>query len=216
MKNKYRFYGFNEAYDAILKMGEDLDGEEPARLFSDLIQYPDPEGKELEKLKKLYIHVTRDDAKGFLVGLLGIRSFKKSFFVMLDYLYSYSQKIENDSIRAILKKYSLDAEVNLEPDDCDTIVSVMLGFLQTPCPEVRNSDEFMFKDLDKFRVELHKREIAMWILVVLDHYPPTPSRSRMMIQEKADLIVCYDESDYSLGVFPKTLGYCLSQWKEIR
>jgi hypothetical protein len=209
--NKGNLNGFNEAYEAILKMNGDLNGKEHVRVFSPLIEYSDPEGKKLEKLKRLYVHVKRDDAKGFLVRLLGIRSFQKSFFVMLDYLCSYSQKIHNNNIRAILKKYSLDADVNLEPDECDAIVSAILDFLETPCPEVR-----VFEDLDKFRIELTKREISMWILVVLDHYPTTPNKSRMMMQKKGDLIVCYDESDYSLGIFPKSLSYCLSQWKEIR
>jgi len=218
--NKNNVDGFNAAYKAILKMNGDLNGQDHVLVFSDLVQYPDPEGneKKSEKLKRLYVHVKRDDAKGFLIGLLGlgVRNFQKNFFVMLDYLCSYAQKVDNKNIRAILKKYSLNANINLEPDECGAIVSAMLGFLETPCPDVRISDEFMMKDLNKFRIELNKREIAMWILVALNHYPATPNKSRMMIEEKGDLIVCYDESDYSLGIFPKSLSYCLSQWKEIR
>ena len=216
MKNEYRFYGFNEAYEAILKMNGDLGGEDHVRVFSDLVQYPDPDGKEFEKLKRLYVHVNREDAKGFLVRLLGIRSFKQSFFVMLDYLRSYSRKVDNNNIRAILKQYSLDANVNLQPDECNAIVSAILDFLKIPCPKVRNSDDLMMRDLERFRVELNKREIAMWILVVLDHYPKTPNKSRMLMQERGELIVCYDQSDYSYGVYPKSLSHCLSQWKEIR
>ena len=109
-KSKFRFYGFNEAYEAILKMNGDLDGKDHVRVFGDLVHYPDPYGKKFEKLKRLYVHVNRDDAKGFLVGLmgLGIRNFQKNIFVMLDYLCSFSEKVDNDNIRAIMKKYSLE------------------------------------------------------------------------------------------------------------
>lgn len=217
-KSKFRFYGFNEAYEAILKMKGDLDGEDHVRVFGDLVHYPDPEGKKFEKLKRLYVHVNRDDAKGFLVGLMGIgiRKFQKNIFVMLDYLYSFSQKVDNDNIRKILKKHSLEDDIDLDPDECVVVVSAILKFLESPCPEVRNSQKFMLKDLNKFRVELTKREIAMWILIALIHYPNTPDKSRTMIQERGELIVSYDESDYSYGVYPKSLRHCLAQWKEIR
>lgn len=148
--------------------------------------------------------------------MIVIPYFQKNLFIMLDYLCSFSEKVDNDTIRAILKKYSLDDDINLEPDECDIVASTMLKFLETPCPKVRNSQKYMLKDLDKFRVELTKREIAMWVLVALDHYPKTPEKSRMIMQKKGELIVSYDESDYSYGVCPKSLSHCLSQWKEIR
>lgn len=215
-KRKFRFYGFNEAYGAILKMNRDLDGEDHVRVFGDLVHYPDPEGKKFEKLKRLYFHINRDDAKGFLIGMMVIPDFQKNLLFMLDYLFSFSEKVDNDNIREILRKYSLDDDLDLEPDECDVVVSAMLKFLESPCPEVRNSEKFMLRDLNKFRVELTKREIAMWILVALDHYPKTPDKSKRMMQEKGDLIVSYDESDYSYGVSPKSLSHCLSQWKEVR
>lgn len=188
--NRSAFDNFNDAYEAILKMNGDLNGEEPISVFSPLIQYPDPEDKELEKIKRLYTHVTVPEGKSFLARLILIRvvfDMKKGLLVVLDDLY-FQHKIGNDKIREILKKNSLFSDnLNLETDECNAIISVMLDFLETPCPDV-----WSFNDLVKFRDKLMEREHAAHILLALKKYPKTSEKSKVTIQKKGDLIVIYD------------------------
>jgi hypothetical protein len=182
---------FNEAYETILKMNGDLNGQDHLYLFDPLIQYSDPERKELKKLKRLYAHVTSLDGKSSLAQLILIRvihdDIEKGLLIILDNLYS-QHKIGNNQIHDILMKRDILADIlNLESNECDAIISVMLAFLETPCPEIRN-----FNDTVKYHDVLTNRLHAAHILGGLINHPKTTQISKETIRKKGDLIVIYD------------------------
>lgn len=136
-----------------------------------------------EALLKLYSRATTQVAKVVLADNIGAFYKEQGLLVLVDNLYS-QQLIGNDNIHAIFKKHSLVADVSLEPDECDSIISGLLEFLEVPGPEINSSDAE-----EKFKIDIINRVSAARILVVLSGYPNTSEESRAKIQGKSNLIV---------------------------
>ena len=156
-----------------------------------------------ERLISLYTKIESQKVRHVIAIWIGAFHKKKGLILLLDNLYS-QQILGNDSIRATLKKYPLFGDVNLEPAECDEIISALLDFLGTPCPEINN-----FDDSFKFRDNLENREIATRILVVLNEYSNTWKTSKTVIQSKGDLIATYVLVDAGTAngiYYPKTIN----------
>jgi hypothetical protein len=230
MKNKQRFEGslddrLNAAYEEILSINNkrrsegslddrlnaayekilDKNGEVDDALLDDFAL--NQSHREPERLISLYTQIKSQKAKNVFARWIGSFHKKKGLILLLDNLYS-QQIIGNDNIRAILKKYPLFADVNLESSECDEIISVVLDFLDIPCPEINDFDDYL-----KFMDDLINREKAARILVVLNEYYNTSMKSIMMIQNKGDLIATYELFDAATanGIFaPIALNNYLS------
>lgn len=187
---------FNAACKAILN----TKGEIPLSLRNEfLASY----GGRASELIKFYAQAETQETKNYFAGWIGSFCKKKGLIALVDNLYS-QQIIDDGGIRTLLKKYPLFADVCLEPAECDAIISVMLDFLDTPCPEIDSLDDEI-----KFEVDQDNRTSAARILVVLAGYSNTSSKSRARIQSKGDLIVRYVLADASFqnGFYlPKTLN----------
>ena len=189
---------FNEAYETILKMNGDLDGEDPRIVLSHLIHSSDPEGKkkELEKLKKIYTHITIPNGKMNLAQriLHGMYPIEKILIVILDNLF-YQHKEGGNPIHNILKKYSiLDESFNLTSNEYDLIISALLDLLEAPYPDVQNYD-----DLRINHIVLMKREHAGGLLKQLLKQGKLSQKNKEMIKRKGNLIVTpYSDIDYGV------------------
>jgi len=160
--------------------------------------------KNPNELVSFYAQAKTQEAKSDLASWIGAFCKEQGLLALVDYLYS--QGLNNNRIRAILKKYPLFADFSLESTECDAIISVMLSFLVTPYPIINSSD-----DEEKFKVDLLKRESAARILVVLNGYQNTSSESKARIQEKYDLPIAYHCIDRMHDVFViKVLYHYLS------
>jgi hypothetical protein len=220
MKNKQRFEGnlddrLNAAYDEILSINNkrqfkdnlddllnaayekilDKNGEVDDMLLSDFAL--NQSHRKPERLISLYTQIKSRKVKHVIALWIGSFHKKKGLILLVDNLYS-QQIIGNASIRTILEKYPLFADVNLEPAECDEIISVLLDFLDIPCPEINDFDDYL-----EFIDDLINREKAARILVVLNEYYNTSMKSIMMIQNKGDLIATYELFDAATanGIF---------------
>ncbi len=148
-----------------------------------------------EKLIKLYARAETWEPKVVLASWIGSFYKVKGLLVLVDSLYSH-KLIANGSIQAILEKYSLLEELDLKSEECEAIVSAVLGYLENPGPRIDNPH-----DEKKFRIDSMNRTSAARILVVLEDYPKTSKESRTRVQSKGDLIVTYRCADRMIDDF---------------
>lgn len=121
----------------------------------------------------------------------------KAFFFLLDSLNL--QNIGDDSIWAILEKYPLLSNMSLSTSECDKVISVMLSFLEeSPATKWGSFHDGLS---EKFSVERHNRRNATCALVILNKYSATSKRAKKLIFRKRNLIVFYDQTDYSYEYF---------------
>lgn len=174
---------FNAVGEAILNTKGDI----PFFLISGLLGTYDQRAP--EKLISLYARANTREAKIELTDFIGSFCNERSLFVLVDNLYS-QQIVGGNHIHTILKQHSLLAENNLEPDECDAIISAVLNYLESPGHRIENSD-----DEKKYEIERKNRTSAARILMVLNGYPKISKETRARIQSKGNLIVTYHCAD---------------------
>ena len=147
-----------------------------------------------EEVLRSYTQAKTREEKADMVGWIGGHYKEKGLLTLVDYLYS--ERIGDARIREILKKYSLFDEVVLEMAECDSIVAVVLSYLETPCPYINDFDEEL-----KYWIDNIVRESAARVLVVLNRYPNTSEEAKTRIRQSADLTVMYLCPDRMSGGF---------------
>ncbi len=169
------------------------EGEKIFHLESVLMGFCDEDAA--EKLIKLYARAKTREQKVVLARWIGSSFKEMGLLVLVDNLYS-QKLIGNGSIRAILEKYSLLEVQDLKSEECEAIVSAVLGYLGTPGPRIEN-----MADEKKYKIDDINRTCAARILVVLNRFPKLSKISRLKIQIKRYLIVTYHCVDRMHDIF---------------
>lgn len=182
-----------QIFDVVGDVFTNAKGKVPSYLIHALVS---PHDKVVpENLIRIYSQTKAREAQFILAEWIGAFYKEQGLLVMLDNLYA--QKIfSNDSIRAILEKYSLISGVRLELNECDAVVSAALDFLEIPGHKIDNMN-----DEQKYEVESSNRTSAARILVVLNRYPDLTKESKVRIQSSGDLIVTYHCTDRMYDAF---------------
>jgi hypothetical protein len=183
----------NRIFNVVVEAFLNAKGELPSFLIHALVS---PHDKVVpENLLRIYDQAKTREARFVLAEWIGAFYKERGLLVLIDNLFA-QQIIGNDSIRAILAKYSLLAGVSLESDECDAIVSAALDYLETPGPRIENWD-----DDKKYKIDSINRTSAARILVALNRYSKTSKESQARIQGKGDVIVTYFCFDLMYDVF---------------
>ena len=148
-----------------------------------------------ENLIRIYSQTRTREAQFVLATWIGAFYKEQGLLVLVDNLYA-QQVIGNDSIRAILEKYPLLADVSLEPNECDAVISAVLAYLEIPSHKIDNMN-----DENQYEVESINRTSAARVLVALNRYPNLTKESKAKIQSGNDLIVTYHCVDRMYDAF---------------
>jgi len=148
-----------------------------------------------ENLIRIYSQTRTREAQFVLATWIGAFYKEQGLLVLVDNLYA-QQVIGNDRIRAILEKYPLLADVSLEPNECDAVISAVRAYLEIPSHKIDNMN-----DEKQYEVESINRTSAARVLVVLNRYPNLTKESKAKIQSGNDLIVTYHCVDRMYDAF---------------